>query len=270
MYKYIALDLDGTLLANNHKVSEANVQVLKKLQAAGIVVMLCSGRNIVNMNFVAEKIGSDNYHTYIISDNGGGVTKLADNKRTTLRNTEFTKEQLRQILKAVRGKTKVQTMYKDGKRYMTKLNIAEAIRGYVRFGDIPKFGVPQTGSKILLIDEVSKIESIYKSVQSELLATFPNINVFRSVPRLIEITPQGSTKGEGLKFIFEKNGWDLKDLIVFGDGENDISMFEVAGHAVAMENGFDTVKAVADDICLSNENDGVANYLQSLYSEILK
>ncbi len=96
-----------------------------------------------------------------------------------------------------------------------------------------------------------------------------DVNVFRSVPSLIEITPSGSTKGLGLKTVFELKGWDLKDLIVFGDGENDISMFEVAGHAVAMENAFDTVKAVADEVCLSNKEDGVAVYLEQIYSEIL-
>ncbi len=54
-----------------------------------------------------------------------------------------------------------------------------------------------------------------------------------------------------------------------GDGENDISMFEVAGQAVAMDNAFDTVKAEADEICLSNDKEGVADYLERIFTQVL-
>ncbi len=269
MYKYIAIDFDGTLLGSDHNVSHRSVKVLKKLQNKGIIILLCSGRNITQMNFVAEKIDSDHHDTFIISDNGGVITEIDNGKRTTLRNAKFESEQLTGILQLTKGKTKVQSSFNDGNRYLTKINIRQMLRALIRFHEFSKIGIPDQASKILLVDKKEHIEKVYDQVKADVLSKYSDVNVFRSVPTLIEITPEGSTKGLGLKTVFDIKGWDLEDLIVFGDGENDISMFEVAGHAVAMENAFDTVKAVADEVCLSNKEDGVAVYLEQIYAEIL-
>ncbi len=270
MYKYVAIDLDGTLLKSNHEVAERSINVLRKLQEHGIVVMLCSGRNITNMNFVATKIDMDKHNTYIVSDNGGGITKLHDGKRTVLKNAKFANGEHQDIIKMLDKKTKYVMTFNDGKQYMKNFYAREFIRAYKMFGEMSYVGTPKEVSKILLIDKVEKIEKIYDDVKKQLALNFPHVNVFRSVPKLIEITPNGSTKGLALKEIFTDNNWDLKDLIVFGDGENDISMFEVAGLAVAMENGFDTVKSCADDICESNDADGVVQYLENIYSKVLE
>lgn len=269
MYKYIALDFDGTLLRNDHDISQRSVELLKKLQDHGIIIILCSGRNISQMNFVADKIDSDHHDTFIVSDNGGVVTEIDNGVRTTLRNLKFASGELEAIAKLVDGQTRVFSSFNEGKRYLKKFRFKEALRALVRFREIAKIGMPETASKILLVDQKEHIEDIYQDVSERVLTQFPHLNVFRSVPTLIEITPAGSTKGQGLELVFELKGWDLADLIVFGDGENDISMFKVAGTAVAMENAFDTVKAHADDICLSNDVDGVAEYLEQIYSDIL-
>lgn len=269
MYKYIALDFDGTLLHTNHSVSERSVKLLKQLQDMGIIIILCSGRNLSQMNSVAEKIDSDHHDTFIISDNGGVVTEIDNGVRTTLRNLKFAEGQLQAITKIVEGRTHVISAFNDGQRYLQKFRVKEALRALIRFQEFVKIGLPPTASKILLIDQKAKIEEVYPQVCNDVLTQFPKINVFRSVPTLIEITPEGSTKGQGLQLVFEQKGWDLADLIVFGDGENDISMFEVAGKAIAMENAFDTVKAKADEVCLSNDEDGVAQYLEQIYASIL-
>lgn len=269
MYKYIALDFDGTLLHSNHSISERSVELLKKLQENGIVIILCSGRNISQMNFVAKKIDSDHHDTFIISDNGGVVTEIDNGVRTTLRDLKFDQEQITAISKVVEGRTHVFSSFNDGQRYLLKFRLKEALRALLRFGEWVKVGLPSAASKILLIDKKEKIEKVYPQITADVLTQFPNLNVFRSVPTLIEITPEGSTKGLGLKLVFEQKGWNLNELIVFGDGENDISMFEVAGKSIAMENAFDTVKAKADDICLSNDDDGVAQYLEKIYASIL-
>lgn len=269
MYKYIAIDFDGTLLGTDHHVSHRSVKVLKKLQDKGIIILLCSGRNISQMNFVAEMIDSDHHDTFIISDNGGVITEIDNGKRTTLRNAKFEAEQLAGIMELTKGKTKVQSSFNDGVRYLTKVNVKQMLRALIMFHEVSKIGVPEVASKILLVDKKEHIEKVYDQVKTEVLSKYSDVNVFRSVPTLIEITPPGSTKGLGLKTVFELKGWDLKDLLVFGDGENDISMFEVAAHAVAMDNAFDTVKAVADEVCLSNADDGVAVYLEQMYAEIL-
>lgn len=269
MYKYIALDLDGTLLHSNHDISERTVKVLKKLQDAGVVVILCSGRSLGQMNTIAEKIGSAHHETFIVSSNGGVVTEIDNGEQTTLRNLTFEAGELEAIADIVDGQTKVFSAISESGRYLKKFRFREALRALVLFQEIVKIGIPKTASKILLVDKKEHIETIYQDVSSQVLNRYPHLNVFRSVPTLIEITPSGSTKGQGLELVFKLRGWDTKDLIVFGDGENDISMFKIAGKAVAMGNAFDTVKVEADDICKSNNEDGVALYLEHIYAQLL-
>lgn len=269
MYKYIALDLDGTLLRSNHEISQRSVDVLKKLQEAGIVVILCSGRSISQMNVIAEKINSDHYDTFIVSSNGGVVTEINKGVRTTLRNLTFESGELEAIADLVDGRTKVFSAISPSGRYLKKFRLREALRAMILFHEIVRIGIPKTASKILLVDKKEHIEDIYQDVSSQVLLLYPHLNVFRSVPTLIEITPSGSTKGQGLELVFKAKHWDPNELIVFGDGENDISMFQMAGKAIAMANAFDTVKLEADDICRSNDEDGVAQYLEHIYAGIL-
>lgn len=269
MFKYIALDFDGTLLGADHNISQRSIDVLKKLQEKGIKIILCSGRNVTQMNFVADKIGAEKYDTYIVSDNGGVVTEIKDGKRTVLKNAKFRDGELTEILKVVKRRTRIISAFNDGRRYMAKFHLLEMIVAYYRYKERSIIGLPNQASKILLIDRQQKIEVIYDEVKDQVIQKFSHVNVFRSVPTLIEITPEGSTKGQGLEMIFNIEGWDLKDLIVFGDGENDISMFEVAGRAVAMANAFDTVKVCADDMCPPNTKDGVAVYLENLYKDLI-
>lgn len=266
MYKYVAIDLDGTILGNNHNISEYSAKVLRKLQKENVKIFLCSGRNISQMNFVADKIEANLYDTYIVSDNGGVITELKSGIRNLIKNFEFEYADLLNLLELTKNTTRITSMFKDGKRYTLKFSLRESIRSFLLFKERTMVGIPDGASKLLLIDEVANIEKEYDLVKLKIEKLMPFINVFRSVPTLIEITPPGATKGAALEFIFASNNWNLDELIVFGDGENDISMFKIAGYSVAMENGFDTLKAVSDDICLKNSEDGVARYLVKLFN----
>nr|WP_221380549.1 HAD family hydrolase [Actinoplanes polyasparticus] len=82
---------------------------------------------------------------------------------------------------------------------------------------------------------------------------------------LVEISAAGVTKAAGLAWHCERYGIDKSKVIAFGDMPNDIPMLSWAGHGVAMSNAHPALKAVADEIGLSNDEDGVANYLAELY-----
>ena len=80
----------------------------------------------------------------------------------------------------------------------------------------------------------------------------------------VEITALGSNKASGLEKTTALLGFKAADTIVFGDNHNDLSMFRWAGHAVAMGNALDTVKAEAHAVTLANTEHGVAHYLEKL------
>ena len=71
-------------------------------------------------------------------------------------------------------------------------------------------------------------------------------------------------KGNAIKHFCASQNIDLKDTVAIGDDFNDISMFEVTGHSVAMGNALDEIKKYADEITLSNDEDGVAKFLEKI------
>ncbi len=264
MYKYIVLDMDGTMLNSKHMIDSKLKQLLIDLQNEGVKLILCSGRNINNMRAYAGELECYKHETYIVSDNGGAITRINHGKEELLKTSTIPKEKVKDIVKIVGNRTKDASSFYGKNRYSRNLNLTTFYVWY-KYGHFPRFGINREANKILFTDKPEKINKVYNEVKADLLAYDPEINVFRSVPHLIEVTPPGSLKGNALKEIFDKNGFDKNEMIAFGDGENDISMLEYAPTSIAMGNAFDTVKAVASDVCDTNDNNGIYKYLKKAY-----
>ena len=102
-------------------------------------------------------------------------------------------------------------------------------------------------------------KKIIDKVKSKLPESLTSVfNVVRSNPNFLEFIPNKSSKGTGLKSLCIRLGYPVESSIAFGDAENDLHMLETAGLGVAMENGFDVVKAAADVVTKTNDEDGVA------------
>jgi Cof subfamily protein (haloacid dehalogenase superfamily) len=86
-----------------------------------------------------------------------------------------------------------------------------------------------------------------------------------TAPFYYEFTAKNVDKAKAIDTAFTKLGYTADEMIAFGDAENDISMLEYAGIGVAMGNATEAVKAIADEITLSNDEDGIA---ESLYKHI--
>ena len=82
---------------------------------------------------------------------------------------------------------------------------------------------------------------------------------------LVEISAAGVTKAAGLAWLCEGQGIEAHEVIAFGDVPNDIPMLTWAGRSVAMGNAHPAVRAVADEVTRTNDEDGVARYLEELY-----
>jgi Cof subfamily protein (haloacid dehalogenase superfamily) len=82
---------------------------------------------------------------------------------------------------------------------------------------------------------------------------------------LVEISAAGVTKAAGLAWLCAREGIAAEDVLAFGDMPNDVPMLTWAGHSVAMANAHPAVRAVADEVTLSNEEDGVAKYLRAAF-----
>src|SRR5262249_61258017 len=87
--------------------------------------------------------------------------------------------------------------------------------------------------------------------------------VTKSLPKFLEFATLGVSKGTGLEFLSERLGFSRGRTIAFGDGENDVELVAWAGYGIAVDNAHDRVKAVADFVCPSVDEEGVAQVLET-------
>jgi len=112
---------------------------------------------------------------------------------------------------------------------------------------------------------MSAAPAIIHGIQQQIAAFLPNtLTVVQTAPFYLEIIPKIINKGQGIRDICRVLGISPSEVIAFGDAENDIPMLQAAGMGIAMGNAAEAVKAAADLITRSNNEDGIAAALQSL------
>jgi len=106
---------------------------------------------------------------------------------------------------------------------------------------------------------------VLDELESELKNTFDGrLYISKSLPYFLELASPAVTKGSGLAFLSARLGFTAQETIAFGDGENDVEMIEWAGYGVAMANGHERVKTIADWICPPVTEEGVAQTIEAL------
>jgi Cof subfamily protein (haloacid dehalogenase superfamily) len=115
--------------------------------------------------------------------------------------------------------------------------------------------------KLILLDNEDVLEN-----KRPLLAasTLNSVSLTKAVPGMLEVLPAGSSKGEGVAILLKHIGVLPKNVICFGDGENDIEMFKLVNISVAVENAKDELKNIASVMTSSNDENGVAMVLDML------
>ena len=272
----IALDLDGTLLNSQKKLSERNREVLSRCAAAGIQIVPATGRAA---DGVVPEVRALPGVRYVIATNGGVVTDLEagkDLKRCTLSNEKAL--QIFDIIKDyhimydpyIKGRGITQPRFID---HMDEFGLTPVLQEMVRFtrdvvpdviGYVRECGLDVEKINIYMADLEDR-ERILKA-----LSQVPGIVISSSLFNNLEINAEGATKGNALLWLADYLGIDRSATMAFGDGENDLSMLRDAGIGVAMGNGLESAKAAADEITLTNDEDGVAAAIERLIPGIAR
>ncbi|MFV0289073.1 MAG: Cof-type HAD-IIB family hydrolase [Mycoplasmatales bacterium] len=263
----MVFDFDGTILNANGEITEKLVNKLIDLQQQGYKVVLCSGRSLPGIMWVADKINLAQYHGYIVAYNGSQVYRYQNQVLEQLYQGFFTKEQVTNIAKLVVDE--VQSLATYDENYMgvsKKIPILER-SSKTRKVELNYNYIKETPN-IVLFDTAEVVAQKYEILKEKVLNYDKTLNFFSSIPHLIEITPQNSSKGHGLKIIAQKENSDYNEFICFGDAENDLSMFEFCKYAVAMENAMEQVKVLATHHTKTNNEDVVLYFLETKFKNI--
>ena len=257
----LVVDIDDTLLTDDHKISIENKEMLLKAQELGVYVVLASGRPTSAMIGYAKDLGCDVNNSYMISFNGSTITDLKEDK--VLFEHSLTKEQIHSIYDFSQVNNTHIITYLDGKiiseRNSEYIDIESTITG-LELVIVPSFKDTVTTSavKCLLLEEPTYL----KTVEPLLKAAMPDLSVCMSKPFFLEAAPFGVNKGAAVKIIAEKLNIHQSEIIAVGNAGNDLTMVQYAGLGVWVDNVTPQLRHLADVIVASNNNHGVAEVVR--------
>lgn len=268
--RLIALDLDGTTLNTSGHISNFTRKTLEKAIANGIQVVIASGRA---RSALPADVLSVNELNYAITSNGSSIFTLPDFKRIFA--CDMTPETVDAVLSVASGCGFTYEAFIAGHAYTSQayyncasdFGVPERMNTYVRNTRTP---VPSMadfihihrheieGMDFIIPDQVQK-----KTIRSRLLQ-IPDLYITGSESYYLELAAGSVSKASALHALASRLQVKPSQIIAFGDGGNDLELLSYAGCGVAMANASPALLAAADDVTLSNDEDGVAHYLQKM------
>ena len=262
-YRAIALDLDGTLTNHDKEVTPITRQALMKAQKNGAHIILASGRPTYGIAPIADHLEINKYDGYVLSYKGGKIVKWQTKEE--IYSNPLPNDVIPILYNYAKKKGHALLGY-SGKEIITEMPDDKYVKEESRINkmQIRKINnlmesLEPNPTKLLMTGDPSLMIKAEEEL-SELVGN--RMDVFRSAPFFIELVPRGIDKAQSLNRLLGLIGLTPNDMIAFGDGYNDLSMLKLAGIGVAMANAVPEVRAEADFITKSNEEDGVAFAIQ--------
>jgi len=256
-----AIDLDGTLLDSQYQLREENCQTVQKLAEIGVIVVLASGRMHATILPFSRRM---NLNDPIISYNGAMAKHVKTDE--VLHHIPIPCHLAEDIIEHCAKRNMHLNFYLDDVLYIRERNewsqLYDGRTGATSnpVGDLHQFDGHEP-TKLQIVDAPQNIDSFlteFKNIFKE------KLYITKTQPEYLEFMNPEVSKGRALIAIAERLGVSMAKVVAFGDGYNDISLMEVAGFRVAMENSVDEIKGCADYITGTNDEDGVAAAIKSL------
>ena len=257
MTKALFFDVDGTLVSfNTHRIPQSAVDALAEAKRRGAMVFISTGRPmrlINNLDAIQHLV--DGY----ITANGACCSMGGE----TIACREIPNPEARALIGA--AEREGFAMLVVGERELTVVNDGADVDRYFR----QMLAVSDLGEGTALADVLAErivqlTPIIDEAAERRLMPLLPSCVSARWFPAFTDITARGADKGTALMTVAAHLGIDRKDTVAFGDGGNDKSILQAAGTGVAMGNAPDDVKAVADYVTASVDEDGIARALEQL------
>lgn len=264
--KLLVLDIDGTL-ANSHKeISEATKAAVIGLMKRGHDCMLASGRPLCGMEWAARRLEFEKYGGYLLAYNGAQIVRF--DTRETVCERKVPVSMLPDIYDFA-VKHHCGLISYENNCIISANGVNEYIELESRINQMPINEVEDFPTyfqedvvKCLFCIDSDRAETLLKKLKETIVG---DVEIFRSEPFYIEIMPKGVDKASSIAQMLPMLGIGQKDVVACGDGFNDISMIRFAGVGVAMGNAQDALKAVADVVTDTNDNDGLIPIIEKYF-----
>ena len=267
MIKLVAIDMDGTLLNSKKELLEETKQYFKNFHNKNTetLLVLCTGRPESGIRPYLKDLGYLEENHYIISQNGANIYESQTGKR---------------VMDAFVDSAAIQKWIELGKKHGISV-MGAGVDYYYSFDEDPtewmEFDVKLVSGKLKRIPTKESLNTDFYKIllmgDEEQLNEFETFipqewrdefYVVRSQKYLVEVLTKGVNKAFGLEKLAQKLNIEPSEIAAIGDAANDIEMLEYAGLAIAMGNASEEVKAIADIVTDTNENNGVIKAIDKL------
>jgi Cof subfamily protein (haloacid dehalogenase superfamily) len=242
------------------RLHERTLAALRATRAAGLDVIVVTGRMVQSVRRYLEPAA---LNEPVICYQGAVV---ADADGTWLRHEPIPLALAREAIAAIEAEGHALNVYVDDELYVSA--VTNESRDYAGFqglaihevGDLLDW-LPEAPTKLVCVGDPHALDGVEVRMKERF---GDRMYISKSLPYFLEFAAAGVTKGAGLGFLAARMGFTADRTIAFGDGENDVELLEWAGYGIAVANAHPRVKAVADWICPSAEEQGVAQVLEAL------
>ena len=264
-YKLIAMDLDGTLNNDQKIITEKTKAALMAAQQRGIRLALASARPSPGLFKERDILRLQDHQGILMSYNGGRIVDAQTG--AVLFETSMDLEETKQVLRKLEH-LPVTPILDDGVQFYVEDKNGfkvdyECKNNNMVCSEVGNLADFLTFAPIKILMSVQPEE--LTQVQQEIAAFLPeSLTVVQTAAFYLEVIPKVINKGQGIRDICKVLGISSREVISFGDAANDIPMLQEAGMGVAMGNAAEAVKAEANMVTLSNNEDGIAAALEQL------
>ena len=260
-----ACDLDRTLIGKDAELHERTRTAIAAARAAGIHVILATGRMFRSVRPYAEAAGIDDpvvcYQGAVVADPVSG---------RFLRHEPIPLELACEAIAAVEAEGYPLNCYVDDELYVARHTAAS--EAYASFQNLEVHAVgdllawlAEPPTKLVAVGDPVDLDGL----EEQMRAHFGRrLYISKSLPHFLEFASPEVTKGSGLAFLADHLGFTAPETVAFGDGENDVELLEWAGYGVAVENAHERVLAVADLVCPPVTEEGVAQVMEAYLDSV--
>ncbi len=276
-YRMIAIDLDGTLLSPEGKVTDRAKDAVHGCLSAGLLVCFATGRNWTESKTVLEAVAHYDSAVFV-----GGAMVVDTKQEVTLHRTmmhpRLAAEVCRELESDGHAVLALQDTGTAGVDYLITANVPldPATSQWMRVTAAKVHRVPSLADyahehtiRVGIVahpDEVARVErDLTEKFGDRIMAMsirVPSVNM-----TVLEVFDPAVNKWEGIMHVARKHGIDPSEIIAIGDDVNDVPMISQAGLGVAMGNARDEIKAVAKRVIGHNKDEGLAVFLEELVAQ---
>ena len=259
------MDLDGTLNNDQKIITEKTKAALMDAQKSGIRLALASARPSPGLYKERDILRLQDHQGILMSYNGGRIVDAESGK--VLFETSMDLEETKQVLRQLE-KLPVTPILDDGVQFYVTDKNGYKVDYECRNNNMVCTEVPNLAEfldfapiKILMSVQPEELAQVQETIAGFLPES---LTVVQTAAFYLEVIPKVINKGQGIRDICKVLELPTEAVIAFGDAANDIPMLREAGVGVAMGNAQEAVKAAADLVTLSNNEDGIAAALEQL------